>query len=751
MSDLFEAAAAGDRSGEPLAARMRPRTLEEYVGQQHIVGPGRLLRRAIDADQLSSLIFYGPPGTGKTTLARVIAGSTRSRFVTLNAVLAGVADIRREIAAAGDARSLHDKRTILFVDEVHRWNKSQQDALLPWVENGTVILVGATTENPYFEVNKALVSRSRVFQLTALTESDLTEVATQALKDRERGYGRWSVSFEAGALEHLVNVASGDARSLLNALQLAVETSPDSFPPPEGDSIIVSLEAAEESIQRKVVLYDKEGDYHFDTISAFIKSIRGSDPDAALYWMALMIRAGEDPRFIFRRMLISACEDVGLAAPEALGVVESSAAAFDRVGLPEGQFHLTHACLYLATAPKSNSSLGFFDALRTVDEESNRDVPNHLRDDNRDKHAFGHGEGYKYPHAWREHWTAQQYLPDGLSGRVFYKPGELGHEGSLRDQVISRREAQVAAMLEQDEEDSGDILTYSPGDKERERWVRRTESAGERLAVSVRNRLFESWKPARHHRILIPADPGNALLWEAHRRVPEGGVTATCASTRAYDALSWLAGGLPETERPRLIVGRPEEDPVRAKLTEDGLRYDLILGRNWLSREQAPENRRRLLTTALELSSAEGRLLLAEPRPGTGTTPAALLPSGTLHADDEKAFREAETRVIEILAAGNSPEALSALASESGWSGIRVETTEVRENRILSESLLEAWMDSSREGSYAALMAREIGNTVWPDLALRIRSLLSGRKVSWETGLLILRASVPDTADPESA
>jgi putative ATPase len=264
--DLFEDASV---ENEPLAARMRPRNLEEFVGQEHIVGPGRLLRRAIDADQLSSLIFYGPPGTGKTTLARVIAGSTESRFVTLNAVLAGVADIRREIAAAKDARSLHNKRTILFVDEVHRWNKSQQDALLPWVENGTVVLIGATTENPYFEVNKALVSRSRVFQLTGLDEGHLMAIARQTLEDAERGYGRWNVVFEPGALEHLVDISAGDARSLLNALQLAVETTPESFPPNDREEILVSLAAAEESIQRKVVLYDKEGDYHFDTISAF--------------------------------------------------------------------------------------------------------------------------------------------------------------------------------------------------------------------------------------------------------------------------------------------------------------------------------------------------------------------------------------------------------------------------------------------------------------------------------------------------
>ena len=296
--DLFESSVA--KESEPLASRMRPRTLDEYVGQEHILGKGRLLRRAIQLDQLSSIIFYGPPGTGKTTLARVIANTTKSYFSTLNAVLAGLKELETEINAARERRSLHGIKTILFIDEVHRWNKRQQDALLPWVENGTVILIGATTENPYFEVNAALVSRSRIFQLKKLEKEDLEKIAHQALSDKERGYGEYVVTFESGALEHLIDVASGDARSLLNALELAVETSVDSFPPPSGTEIYISKEAAEESIQKKAVLYDKEGDYHFDVISAFIKSIRGSDPDATLYWLARMVAAGEEPRFIFR-------------------------------------------------------------------------------------------------------------------------------------------------------------------------------------------------------------------------------------------------------------------------------------------------------------------------------------------------------------------------------------------------------------------------------------------------------------------
>ena len=390
-----------------------------------------MLRRAIQADQLSSVIFYGPPGTGKTTLARIIANTTRAHFIAINAVLAGVADIRAAIAEAQERRGMQGQRTILFVDEVHRFNKAQQDALLPWVENGTVILIGATTENPYFEVNKALVSRSRIFQLKPLTVDDLYGIARQALADPERGYGRLNVRVEDNALDHLVDVANGDARGVLNALELAVETTP-----PDADGVIrVTREVAEESIQRRAVLYDKEGDVHYDTISAFIKSLRGSDPDAALYWMARMVYAGEDPRFIFRRMIIFAGEDVGMADPNAVRVVMACAQAFDYVGMPEGRFHLAEAAIYLATAPKSNSGFAFFDALTTVEKEREAEVPAHLRDANRDKEGFGHGEGYLYPHAYRDHWVAQQYLPDALQGRVFYQPGQLGYEKAIAEQV----------------------------------------------------------------------------------------------------------------------------------------------------------------------------------------------------------------------------------------------------------------------------------------------------------------------------
>jgi putative ATPase len=431
MDELFSNEGKSALEPRPLADRMRPRILEDIIGQDHIVGPGRLLRRAIQADRLSSIIFYGPPGTGKTSLARVIANTTRASFESLNAVLSGVKDIREAIDRADERFRLYSKRTILFVDEVHRWNKAQQDALLPWVENGTVILVGATTENPFFEVNRALVSRSRIFQLKSLSAEGLMETTRRAIADIERGYGKWRVSFEEGALEHLVAVAGGDARSLLNALELAIETSTSAWPPPEGETISISMEAAEESIQRRAVLYDRDGDYHFDTISAFIKSVRGSDPDAALYWLAKMVRAGEDPSFIFRRMIILASEDVGLADPHALSVVISCAQSFDRIGFPEGNFPLAHACLYLATAPTSNTAMAFFDALAEVDRED-AEVPNHLRVPSRDAESFGHGEGYIDPHAYRDHWAAQQYLPTALRGRTFYMPSIVGYEEKIR-------------------------------------------------------------------------------------------------------------------------------------------------------------------------------------------------------------------------------------------------------------------------------------------------------------------------------
>ena len=435
--DLFAAAADARRArSAPLADRMRPQTLDQYVGQPHILAPGKLLRRAVEADRVTSLILFGPPGTGKTTLARIVANTTRKHFASLNAVLAGVKDIRDQVSAAQERLRLHGQGTILFVDEVHRFNKSQQDALLPHVENGTVTFVGATTENPYFEVNKALVSRSRVFELHTLAEDDLREVVRQTLADDVRGYGSLDVRVDEDALDHLVHTANGDARSLLNALELAVETTE-----PDADGEIrVTLPIAEDSIQQRAVLYDKDGDAHYDTVSAFIKSMRGSDPDAALYWMARMIYAGEDPRFVLRRMLIFACEDVGLADPNAVRQAVACLEAFEFVGMPEGRFMLGQLCVYLATAPKSNSGFAFFNALEHVAKERTEEPPNALKDGSRDKKGLGHGIGYKYPHAYRDHYVPEQYLPGGMQGTYFYEPSDQGYEARLAARLDGLRQ-----------------------------------------------------------------------------------------------------------------------------------------------------------------------------------------------------------------------------------------------------------------------------------------------------------------------
>lgn len=431
------------RKEAPLAARMRPRTLKEFIGQEHIVGEGKLLRRAIEADRLfSSIILWGPPGTGKTTLAMVIANQTKSHFETLSAVLAGKADLRAVIHEALELRKLYQKKTILFVDEVHRWNRAQQDALLPHVENGTITLIGATTENPYFEVIGALVSRSRIFQLHPLGEADIRLVLERAIKDNERGYGNRSIQISEEAMDHLIQVAGGDARNALNALELAAETTTVN----KDGWIEITLEVAQESIQRRAILYDKDGDAHYDTISAFIKSVRGSDPDAALYWLAKMLYAGEDPRFILRRIIILASEDIGLGDPSALIVAISAAQAFDYIGLPEGIYPIVEATLYLATAPKSNSAGAYFKAFQLVEQQGVSAVPSHLQDANRDAHALGHGKGYLYPHNDPEHFLPQQYLPQPLLGTYFYQPSNQGYEAQVIERLAYWRTAQRKAL-----------------------------------------------------------------------------------------------------------------------------------------------------------------------------------------------------------------------------------------------------------------------------------------------------------------
>jgi len=444
MNDLFDHAMQARMKNEaPLAARMRPRSLDEFVGQEHILGEGKLLRRAIEADRLfSSIILWGPPGTGKTTLAMCIANQTQSHFETLSAVLAGKPELRRIIDETLERRRLYQKKTILFVDEVHRWNRAQQDALLPHIENGTITFIGATTENPYFDVIGALVSRSRVFQLGPLHRSQVRTLLERALSDTERGYGNRNIQADEDALAHLINVANGDARNCLNALELAVESTP----PDEKGVIHITLEVAQESIQRRAVLYDKDGDAHYDTISAFIKSVRGSDPDAALYWLAKMLYAGEHPRFILRRLIILAGEDIGLADPNGLVVANAAAQAFEYIGLPEGIFPIVEATLYLATAPKSNTATSYFSAFQLIENAGITAVPQHLQDGNRDAAALGHGKDYQYPHDDPDHFLPQQYLPQRLLGTYFYKPSDQGYEASVANRLSRWREAQAKAL-----------------------------------------------------------------------------------------------------------------------------------------------------------------------------------------------------------------------------------------------------------------------------------------------------------------
>jgi putative ATPase len=454
MPDLFDhAMQARMQSEAPLAARMRPRTLEEFIGQEHIVGEGKLLRRAIEADKLfSSILLWGPPGTGKTTLAQIIANRTQSHFVTISAILAGKADLRRIIEETLERRRLHNTRTILFVDEVHRWNKAQQDALLPHVEAGVVTLIGATTENPYFEVIGALISRSRVFQLRWLNQEETGLLLDRALADKERGYGNKRVKLDPDARTHFADVSGGDARNALNALELAVESTP-----PDVDGLIhITLDVAQESIQRRAVLYDKDGDAHYDTISAFIKSVRGSDPDAALYWLAKMLYAGEDPRFILRRLIILAGEDIGLADPMGIVVAASAAQAFDYIGLPEGVYPIVEATLYLATAPKSNSAGAYFKAMKKLEDEGQVSVPRHLQDANRDA-VTGQGKDYVYPHEFEGHYIPQQYLPKRLLGTYFYQPSEEGYEAQVVARLEKWREAQRKALGIERREDVPDL------------------------------------------------------------------------------------------------------------------------------------------------------------------------------------------------------------------------------------------------------------------------------------------------------
>lgn len=442
--DLFsymqEKNSESNQKESPLAARMRPTTLDEVVGQQHIIGEDKLLYRAIKADKISSIIFYGPPGTGKTTLAKVIAGSTKSIFKQINATIAGKKDMEEIVAAAKNDMAMFSKRTILFIDEIHRFNKGQQDYLLPFVEDGTLILIGATTENPYFEVNGALISRSNIFELKPLTIDDIKVLINRAVYDKDKGMGAYEAAITDEAVMFLADQADGDARRVLNAIELGVLTTPRG----EDGKVTITLEVAEECIQKRAIRFDKDGDNHYDTISAFIKSMRGSDPDAATYYLAKMLYAGESVTFISRRMMICASEDVGNADPNALVVATAAAQAVERVGMPEAQIILSQAVNYIATAPKSNAACNaIFDATCAVKEYGDLPIPTHLQDAHYKGSAkLGHGVGYKYSHIYKNHYCEQQYLPYELNGKEFYKPTNNGYEVKIKEHMARiKREA----------------------------------------------------------------------------------------------------------------------------------------------------------------------------------------------------------------------------------------------------------------------------------------------------------------------
>lgn len=440
--DLFEYMRSTNQEKEsPLAARLRPRTLDEVVGQQHIIGKDKLLYRAIKADKLSSILFYGPSGTGKTTLARVIANTTSAEFTQINATVAGKKDMEEVVAKAKDLQGMYGKKTILFIDEIHRFNKGQQDYLLPFVEDGTLILIGATTENPYFEINGALISRSIVFELQPLSIEDIRTLIKRAVYDKERGMGAYDAEIDDDALDFLAELSGGDARHALNAVELGVMTTQRSA----DGKIHLTLAVAQECIQKRVLRYDKTGDNHYDTISAFIKSMRGSDPDAAVYYLSRMLYAGENVTFIARRIMICAAEDVGNADPMALNVAVSASLAVERVGMPEAQIILSQAAVYVACAPKSNASCNaVFDAMAVVEKTGNLPIPTHLQDAHYKGAArLGHGTGYKYAHDYPNHYVEQQYLPDGLLGSHFYTPTDNGYEADIKNHLRRIKEEAV--------------------------------------------------------------------------------------------------------------------------------------------------------------------------------------------------------------------------------------------------------------------------------------------------------------------
>ncbi len=703
----------------PLAARMRPRTIEEFVGQEHILGPGKLLRRAIEADRIGSLILWGPPGSGKTTLARVIAGITRSHFEILNAVLAGVKEIREVVESARERLRppgdlfLEAQRTTLFVDEVHRFNKAQQDALLPHVENGTVTFIGATTENPYFEVIKPLVSRSRIFTLQKLTAEHLKEIARRALADTERGYGGRTVRIEPAALDHLADMAQGDARNLLNALELAVETTA-----PEPDGVVtVDRGVAEESIQRRALLYDKDGDAHYDTISAFIKSLRGSDPDAALYWLARMVRAGEDPRFIARRMVILASEDVGMADPQALAVATSCAQAVEYVGLPECQWNLAQAVIYLATAPKSNSAMGYFEALRQLEKAGADEVPDPLKDPNRDRQGLGHGQGYRYPHAFREHWVAQQYLPDSLQGARFYQPGELGFEAQVKERVERFRAEQEAGLSAERSDRVASI-------RERRR-QRQLETHGE-ARVRLCDRVLERAELALDHSVLDLGGRPGLLAWGALERSPLGKVWAIAPGTEAARRLAEEARAERVDRVLAVLGGGPNHIPLAGDSLDRALGVEALYAR---------ADRQTVLAEVHRTLKPGGALVFHEPLLAEGRGISSEADLAVLGEEVARRIREAEGEMLSDPLDPRmslSAEVLSQELSRAGFVRISLEKTVDTRRRAVCPEDIARWLTQKPPGISASYEERLLRR-------LSPRELAAYRKLLEETpGVLCL-------------
>tara|TARA_Y100001970_G_C14246401_1_gene868592 strand:- start:2661 stop:4862 length:2202 start_codon:yes stop_codon:yes gene_type:complete len=712
----------------PLADRMRPRYLEELIGQSHILAPGRLLWRSIKADQLTSIIFYGPPGTGKTSLARIIANTTQAEFLSINAVLSGISDIRSCIETAKKVRIHHQRRAVLFIDEVHRFNKSQQDALLPHVEKGTIILVGATTENPYFEVNKALVSRSRIFQLKSLESIDIEKIINFAIADKERGYGDKKILIDTRAIKHLADVAGGDARAALNALELAVLSSISE----NNTEIKINLKIAEESIQRRAILYDKDGDTHFDIISAFIKSMRGSDPDAALYWMAKMVEAGENPRFIFRRMLIFAGEDIGMADPHALLIVNAASQAFDYVGMPEGRFHLAQACLYLSTAPKSNSTFAFFDAIASVRNEESREVPNPLKDPNRDAKGLGHGEGYLYPHAYSEHWVAQQYLPHNLQGKLFYQPTEQGFEASIKNRVAKYREAQFAASFSQNTNEINKDSTY---------WENRTLNTSGDLLGKLRNHLTKLSNPSKDSLTLILKAGDGLILGEFLRHILDETIYAIVETLEEKKTINKLYEKPVSGIIPNVIVDK-YLNPESFKI--DNLCFDYIVGHNVLIKQS---KKTKFLEKLNKWISKNSYLVFGESVPCLCQRLSDFIPENALDFEFIKSIKNAEEKIYnksDNFQSNWNPSTLRNELEICNWTIHNWDIREFTTPTMIRKKQIKDWFSFQKKvppKSYGQELSNYFSSEQLEILLTTLEDSIGDKVVSWKNTSLFMKLS----------